>query len=129
MLRGEGRVKGLDAERGRVVSEARRGHERDGAEAADVPIVKRASIAQTELDGGVRSLALGEVAVIDEQRAREAGLHDEAVSAGQVEHHELCATPAALDDRSDRATAELARRYFAQDVRLRDFDPSDARAA
>src|SRR3954467_6546957 len=109
MLGGEGRVKGLDAQRRGIAGEAFRRHERDGAEAADVAVVNRAAVVQAELHRRVRTLALRQIPVIDEQRTGEAGLNDESVSAREIEHDELGAPPTALDDRSDNATLQLAR--------------------
>src|SRR4051812_48499165 len=109
MLGGEGRVKGLDAQRRGIAGEAFRGHERNGAKAADVTIVNRAAVVQAELYRRVRTLALRQVPVIDEERAGEAGLHDESVSTREIEHDELGAPPATLDDRADNAMLQLAR--------------------
>src|SRR4051795_12877425 len=97
MVRRERRVKRLDAERGDVRVEARRRHQRERAEAADVAVVEVATIRERERDAEEAPLALRQRALVEEQGAGEPRLHDEAVARRQVEHDELRAPPRALD--------------------------------
>src|SRR5438093_13721127 len=109
MLVSEVEVKGLDAERGGVARKPIGSHQRERSESANVAVVNGTSIAEPELDRGIRSFAIGEVAVVDEQSAGEAWLHDEMVAGAQVEHDELRTSPAARDGGSRCAPRELSR--------------------
>ena len=101
------------------VGPARRVHEGDGAEAADVAVVQRAPVVEREGDGGVAALGVGERAVIDEQGAGEARLHDDAVAGVELERDELRAPRAADDAGAGDAAAQGARRDLAEDVGAR----------
>src|SRR5690348_14257869 len=105
MRRRERRVKRLDAQPALVLREPRRRHEPDRAEAADVAVVQAAAVVEREGHAEELPLALRERsdAVVDEERAGEAGLDDEPVAGRQVEDHELRAPPRAVDARAAHA--------------------------
>src|ERR1044071_6047746 len=127
MFTGEERVKWLDPERRAVLLEARRGHERDGAQATDVPVVNRAAIGEDQLDRRVAAFVVGESAGVDEKRAGEARLHDDAIVARQVDHDELGAPPCPENGRAGDSPRKLPSGCLAEDVCLGYGAPLDAR--
>src|SRR3954470_23559672 len=129
MVRGKVRVKGLDAEFRRVELEPFGPHQRERAETANVPVMDRASVLEDELDGRVRALLLGKVAAIDEERAGEAWLDDEAVAGREVENHELGAPPPARDRGAGRSPRQLARGNLSKNIGFGDANRRDPGAA
>src|SRR5438874_10896922 len=127
MLGRERRVKGLDAECCSVALESLCSHEGERPQSPDVTVVNGASVVELELNGRVFALAIGQPTGVNEQRSGESRLHDEAVAGGEVEDDELGATPAALDCGARRATRQLVRRDFAQDVRFGYTNAGDSR--
>src|SRR3954469_15701899 len=104
---GECRVKWLDAKCRRVRGKSRWAHQRDRSKTTNVPVVNRASVVEHELNGRVLPLVLRQISRIDEQRAGEPRLHDDAILAREVEHDQLRSAPAALDRRPARTLDEF----------------------
>ena len=126
MRGGERRVKWLDAERRHVFGETIGGHQGHRAEPPNVAVVERPAVVEREFDRRVAALVLRKSAAVDEQRAGEPRLHDDAVARRQVEHDELGAAPAARDRRAGRAAGRIrAARALAQHVALDDDDADD----
>ena len=120
-------VKRLDSERRGVLREPFRRHQGDGSQTTNVAVVQRAAVVQSQLDRGIAALLFGQIASIDEERAGEARLHDEAVAGRQVDHDELRAAPASTDRCARHAPREIARTHLSQNVRSCDRDADDAR--
>jgi hypothetical protein len=116
MVDRERRVKRLDAESGGVFGESPRRHDGDRSESADVAVVQGASIVEDELERGIPPLLRRKLAGVDQQRAGKAGLHDESVARGEIEHNKLCAAPRARDGRARHSANELSSRSLAQDI-------------
>src|SRR3954468_14816341 len=116
-------VKRLDAEFSRVLLEPIPAHERDRTEAAHVGIVQSSAIVEVETQGGIIELVAVKTAVVDEQRAGEARLYDQAITGVEVDHHQLCPAPAAEDRRVVKPFGKSAWSDSAQHVTLpnRDF--------
>jgi hypothetical protein len=129
MLGGELGVKWLDAQCVGVRAEALVAHQRNGSEPANVAVVHATSVVELDSERRIRQLFRGKFPVVDQQRAREARLHHDVVAGRQIEHDELGAAPAAFDAGGREPFRQAARVRFAQDVRLRDSNRHDARAA
>src|SRR3954469_10616609 len=97
MLRGKVGVKGLDAKFGGVKLKPLGAHQRERAEPPNVPIMDRASVIESELHSRVRTLALRQVAPVDEERASEARLDDQPIAGREIEDDELRAPPTPRD--------------------------------
>src|SRR4051812_44840625 len=110
MRGGEGGVKWLDAQRAGICGKAFRRHQRHGAETADVAVMQVASVVEREVQGRKGSLAVRERTAREQEGAREARLHDNAIARREVDHHKLRAAPAPLDDSACRARGELRAR-------------------
>src|SRR5688572_21230825 len=115
----------FEPKRASITRESRLIHQTDGPEPANVAVMHRAPVVQGKLDGRVPSLALRQLAGIDEKRARKARLHDEGIAGGQLDHDELRATPHPRDRRAAYTPAELRRRYLAEDVGAGDASEGD----
>src|SRR5690349_15695136 len=125
MLRREGAVKWLDAERGAVAREPVGVHECDGAESSNVAVVERSSIVENELDRRVPSFLVREIAGVDEQRAGESRLHHETIARRQVDHNELCSSPGSRDASADDACSQCSGPDLAEDVAAADVNGDD----
>src|SRR5690348_13352657 len=125
MLRRERGVKGLDAESVRVALEALRGHERHGAEPADVAIMEIATVVESQPEGGVRRLFGREGAAAEEQGAGEARLDDDSIAGIELENDQLRSAPAAEHLGASESLREPGRRDVAEHVGSRDLDARD----
>src|SRR6266550_4679090 len=114
MLRCERGVKWLDTEHGRVAHESLGAHERECPESPDVPVVDRPAVVKPDLDRRVITFSLGQIPIVDQQRASEAGLHDEMVACRQIQYDELRATPTTCDFGACDSLSQLARRHVAK---------------
>src|SRR5437763_579473 len=95
---------------------------RDGAEPAHIGVVQSSAIVQIEAQRRILELVAVEMSVIYEKRAGEARLHDDAISGLEVDHHQLCPSPAAQDSRVLQPFCEGARTYLAQHIALPNGD-------
>src|SRR5689334_13045723 len=122
MIGGKGWVKGLDAEPSGIALEHLGRHQGDGAKTPYIAIMQRSTVAETELESRVAALLVGEIAAVDEQRAREARLNDDTVAGGEVHYYELGTSPRALDRGPAHPSRELRSVHDPEHVRLRDDD-------
>src|SRR6185503_18345146 len=97
---GERGIKGLNAQAGGVFGKPLLAHDRDGAEATDVSVMQNAPIAEREGDSRVAALGVGKGAIIEQQSTGETRLNDDSIAGREVDHDQLCASPAALDRRA-----------------------------
>src|ERR1700675_101482 len=92
-------VKWLDTEFPRVLFETIRIHQRNRTKSPHVGVVKSSAVIEIESQRRIAELRGREASVVDEQCAGEARLYDDAISAVQVDHHQLGAAPAPHDGR------------------------------
>src|SRR3954463_26190 len=123
-------VKRLDSEFLRVVGESLLIHERYSTEATNVGVVQSSAVIQIEAHRRVVELSAMEMPVVDEESACESRLHDEPVTAVEIDHHQLGASPAAHDGRVADSSGERAGTHLAQHVgfahrHFLNFPPTD----
>src|ERR1700694_2132336 len=97
MLGGKSTVKWLYAELPRVLFETIRIHQRNRTEPSNVGVVQSSTVVEIETQRRIAELCGGESSVVDEQRAGEARLYDDAISAVEIDHYQLGAAPAPQD--------------------------------
>ena len=97
MRGGKRTVKWLDAEFPRVLFETIGIHQRNRTEPPDVGVVKSSAVVEIESQRRIAELRRRQTSVIDEQRAGEARLYDDAISAVEIDYDELCPPPASQD--------------------------------
>src|SRR5690242_12038938 len=119
MLTSEGRVKRLDPEFRGIRREVIGRHERQRPQSPYVAIVQGATIRKVELKRAVSALvARQRPIVVDQQCARESGLHDDAVCGREVQHDQLRTPPTAFDARTSGPLGELPSGHATKDVSL-----------
>src|SRR5438045_7073448 len=118
----EGTVKRLDTKFRRVLLEAISIHKRDRAEPAHIGVVQSSAIVELEPQRRILELVAVEMSVIYEKRTGEPRLHDDTISALEIDHHQLCPSPAAEDRRVLQPFCEGARTCFAQHIALPNGD-------
>jgi hypothetical protein len=89
----------------------------------------RPAVVKLDFDRRVVALTLGQIPIVNQQRASEARLHDEMVAGGEIQYDELRATPTTCDFGASDALAQLTRRHLAEHVGLGDMNCRDSRAA
>src|SRR5688500_17533795 len=129
MRRREGMVKRLHTQSAGVRGETLPIEDGDRSQTPNVAIVQRPAVAESERERRISSFALRQRTLVEEQRPREAGLHDEVVAGREVEDDQLRAAPYARDGGANEPMRQFPGFHSAQDVRARDDDrrngPSD----
>src|SRR4051812_34235197 len=115
---GKRTVKWLYAEFSRILLESPLIHQRDRSQAPDVGVVQSSTVVEVETHRGVVELCPVKVSVVDQKGAREPRLDDDAVAGVEVQHHQLCPSPAAKDGCIAQTLCQRARGHLAKHVRF-----------
>lgn len=126
MLAGERRVKWLDAEWSSVFGESLPRHQCDGSKATYIAIVQRASIVEYQLERGVAPLGLGQSACVNQQRAGESWLNNDALVRREIDYDELGSAPGSNNLCSEEPPGKGAWLDLAQNIRPGDADLENA---
>src|SRR4051812_9967214 len=89
------RVKRLRTERRDVALKAFGRHERHGSETTNVAVVQGTAVGEHERHGRIATLGVGKLSVVQEERACESRLDDDAVARREIDDDELGAPPRA----------------------------------